>query len=440
MKKTLQQSDLKFGKQMYNWACDLFPINRSISGPGLRETLKYIQRLLPDLKVHSVSSGSQVFDWTVPDEWTIRDAFITDESGERIVDFKAHNLHIVGYSEPVDEWMELEELDKHLYSLPDQPTAIPYITSYYSRRWGFCLTHEQRQLLKPGQYHAVIDSDLKPGVLDYGELILPGDLEKEVFLSTYICHPSMANNELSGPVVTAALAQWLKTIPALKHTYRIVFVPEKIGALVYLDKNLDAMKAKTIAGYQITCVGDEQNFSFKPSRLGNTISDRVALHVLKHMASTFRTYNFWDGGSDERQYCFPGVDLPIASVMRSIYGEYPEYHTSLDNLDFISEAGLQGSLDVYKKVLTVIENNFIPETTMLCEPKMDKRGLYPTLCQNQGGYQWGVQETLNIMAYSDGKHDLLEIAEMMGLEFEKILPLASTLLNEGLIKETDRMR
>ena len=416
---------------MHDWAKDLFPICRSITGPGARETLKYIQGIIPDLIIHSVSSGTRAFDWTVPDEWTINDAFIADESGQRIVDFQKHNLHIMGYSEPVDKWLTLDELDPHLFSLPDQPNAIPYITSYYERRWGFCLTHNQRKALKRGRFHAVVDSYLSPGVLNYGELVLKGKTKQEVFLSTYICHPSMANNELSGPVVTMALAQWLATLKNRLYTYRIIFIPETIGSIVYLSRNLDYLKKYVIAGFNISCIGDDRFYSYLPSRVGNTLSDSAALHVLKHIDPEFKHYTWLDRGSDERQYCAPGVDLPIATIMRSKYGEYPEYHTSLDDLSLVTPTGLEGGYTALKKAIEIIENNFYPKTTVLGEPQLGKRGLYPTVSTKTSGKQ--VRSMMNLISYCDGQNSLLKIAEFLDEPFWKLLQIVQKLVDSGLL-------
>ena len=347
------------GLEMHKWARDLFPVCRSITGNGTRKTLRYVKNLLPNLTIHEVPSGTKAFDWTVPDEWNIRDAYIEDEDGNIIIDFKQHNLHVLNYSEPVNVWLSLEELDKHLHSLPDQPNAIPYVASYYNRLWGFCLTHEQRLKLKPGKYHAVVDSSLEPGSLSYGELILPGEEEKEVLISTYICHPSLANNELSGPVVTTALARWLMSIKSHRYTYRIVFVPETIGSIVYLSRNLDSMKKNTVAGFVITCVGDDRAYSFLQSPWGDTLADRVVKHALKYHSPNYKEYFFWEyGGSDEQQYCSPNVRLPVVSVMRSRPGTFPEYHTSLDDLSFITPSGLEGGYEVIKKYMMVLENNY----------------------------------------------------------------------------------
>jgi aminopeptidase-like protein len=419
------------GTDMYNWARALFPINRSLTGPGVRETLTYLKTLLPDLKIQTVASGTKAFDWTVPDEWTIRDAYISDESGQRVVDFKKSNLHVVGYSDPIDCWLTLEELQAYLHSLPEQPDAIPYVTSYYVRRWGFCLTHRQRQALRPGRYHIVIDSDLKTGVLNYGELVLPGREDKEVLLSTYICHPSMANNEVSGPVVTAALARWLYS-RSRRYGYRIIFVPETIGSILYLSQNLDRMKRTTVAGFVITCCGDERTYSFVESRLGNTLADRAAKHVLSRISPDYRHYSYLSRGSDERQYCSPGIDLPVVSIMRSKYGEYPEYHTSLDDLAFISPEGLAGAYDTIRRTIEIVESNQVYRTTTLCEPQLGKRGLYPTLSTRDSAKQ--VETMMNVLAYADGNHDLLAIADRINADFHECASISERLFAQDLLE------
>jgi aminopeptidase-like protein len=426
------QSQINLGEKMHDWAMELFPFPRSLTGPGVRETLTYIKDLIPTLQIREVSTGYKAFDWEVPEEWFIFDAWIKDEAGNVIIDFKDHNLHVVGYSTPVDQWLTLDELNEHLYSLPEQPDAIPYVTSYYKKRWGFCLTHNQRTGLKPGKYHAVIRSELKAGVLNYGELILPGKSTKEVLLSTYICHPSMANNELSGPVVTTALARWLYEIHDRRYTYRIIFVPETIGSIVYLSKHYQHLKENVIAGFNVTCIGDDRCYSYLPSRNGNTLSDQVALHVLKHIDPDFKRYSWLDRGSDERQYCAPGIDLPIATIMRSKYGMYPEYHTSLDDLNLITPSGLEGGFNALKKAITIIENNCYYKTTVLGEPQLGKRGLYPTISAKGSGSS--VRTMMNLISYCDGQKSLLEIAELLNEPFGDLLPIVVNLEQHGLLE------
>ena len=420
------------GEKMYKWATDLFRVNRSITGPGVRETLTYLSELVHGLEIKSVPSGTKVFDWIVPDEWTIREAYIEDELGNRIVDFENNNLHVVGYSTPVDQWMELDDLQEYLYSIPEQPDAIPYVTSYYSRSWGFCLTHNQRNSINSGRYRVFIDSTISPGVLNYGEIVLPGERKEEVLLSTYICHPSMANNELSGPVVTTALSQWLLSLEERKYTYRILFIPETIGSITYLSQNLQHMKKNTVAGFVITCIGDNKAYSFVPSRKGETLADRAALHSLNYSVEEFNHYSYLDRGSDERQYCSPGVDLPVCSIMRSKYGTYPEYHTSLDDLSFISPEGLKGGYDILKNTIKILEFNDYFRTLSTCEPQLGKRGMYPNLSK-KGGYS-NIRTMMNILAYADGKIDLIELANIIEEDVINLYPIIEKLIKANLIE------
>lgn len=386
---------------------------------------------MPDLQIHEVPSGSQVFDWTVPEEWNITEARLTGPDGEVIADFSYSNLHVVGYSEPVDLMLPLEELQEHLHSRPDLPEAIPYVTSYYARRWGFCLKHSVRQKLKPGMYHAVIKSTLAPGHLTYGELVLPGKSDKEVFLSTYVCHPSMANNELSGPVVATALARWLLAAPR-HYTYRIVFVPETIGSITYLSRNYQQLRERVIAGFNLTCLGDDRAYSYLPSRKGDTLADRVALHVLRHFAPDFVSYTYHDRGSDERQYCAPGIDLPLCSVMRTKYHVFPEYHTSLDDCSLVTEKGLQGGFEIMRKILEALEENAIFQCRVLCEPQLGRRGLYPTLSTRYSCTEQ-VDLMMDLLAYADGTMTLLDEAETVGADIFRCSAVMRQLEEQGVV-------
>lgn len=423
---------INIDKKMYNWASDLFPINRSITGSGVRDTLKYIKNILPDLKINEIKTGTQIFDWKIPDEWNIEQAYIEDEDGNKIVDFKVNNLHIMSYSVPVDMYLNLDELNKHLYSIEEQPDLIPYVTSYYKKRWGFCITHNQRNNLKNQKYHVVIKSKLKAGVLNYGELIIPGKSSEEILLSTYICHPSMANNEVSGPVVTTALVNYISNIKNRRYSYRIIFIPETIGAIAYLRYNIEVMKKNIIAGFILTCVGDNRGYSFMPSRLGNRLTDKIAEHIIKNFYPQTIKYSFLERGSDERQFCSPLVDLPVVSLMRTKYGEYPEYHTSADNLNLISKEGLLGGYKINQKCIEALEINFKYKATIVGEPKMDKRGLRNSL----GAPKSLAQDTINIMnflIYSDGS-DLVDISERIRLDIFKANEIAKILLENKLIE------
>ncbi len=422
------------GSAMHQLVAELFPLCRSITGNGIRETLRILQSHVP-LTINEVPTGTKVFDWTVPKEWNIRDAYILDEQGNKIVDFKRNNLHVVGYSTPIDTTVTLAELQEHLYSLEEQPDAIPYVTSYYKERWGFCLTHKQRTGLKEGVYRVVIDSELTKGSLTYGELIIPGASEEEVFLSTYACHPSMANNELSGPVVTTFLAKWIASAPR-RYTYRIIVIPETIGSITYLSRNLERMKRNIVAGFNLTCIGDDRSYSYLPSRNGSTLADRAALTILAARHPDFIRYTYLDRGSDERQYCSPGVDLPVASVMRSKYREYPEYHTSLDDLSLVTPDGLQGGFSVLRDCLELLERNRFYKASCLGEPQLGGRGLYPTLGTRESHRH--VNDILDFLAYADGEHDLIDISTVTHVPAWRLYPVLDKLTAAGLLVEQDK--
>jgi aminopeptidase-like protein len=338
----------------------------------------------------------------------------------------------MGYSAPIDRIVSRAELLEMIHTLPEQPDWIPYVTSYYERRVGLCMSERQKTALTADSYHVVIDSDFTDGFLTYGEILLCGESEQEIFLSTYICHPSMANNELSGPCVATCLANWLSEAPR-RYSYRIVFVPETIGAIAYLSKHLPEMRQKTVAGFNITCVGDEGAFSLIHSRYGNTLADKVAKNVLSFCCTKFKEYSFLKRGSDERQYCAPGVDLPVCGICRSKYGEYPEYHTSADNLDFISPEGLEGSFSVYRQCIEVLEANRRYVTKCICEPMLSKRGGYPTLSKK--GSSGSARETVDFLAYADGTNDLVDISNLTGISAVRLIDIAAQLKEWDLIKE-----
>lgn len=423
------------GDKMYELVKELFPICRSITGDGVRQTLSIIKRILPGLSIHEVPSGTQVFDWIVPKEWNIKDAYIETLNGKRVVDFRESNLHVLGYSLPVNKVVSKEELLNMVYTLPDQPNLIPYVTSYYKERSGFCMSENQKQKLTDDKYHIVIDSSLKDGFLTYGELLIPGKSKKEIFLSTYVCHPSMANNELSGPSVAVALAKKILENEDRNYSYRLIFIPETIGSITYLSKNLQYMQNHVIAGFNISCVGDDRTYSYIESPYADTLADRVSQNILHFHYPEYKRYSFLHRGSDERQYCSPLVHLPLCAICRSKYEEYPEYHTSADDLTLVTPSGLQGSLDVYSKCIELIENNAFYRVTTPCEPQLGKRGLYPTLSR-----KGSINETRALtafIAYADGKHDLIDISNLINVQISDLLPIILKLLRSGLIEKID---
>ena len=422
------------GDEMYALCGKLFPICRSITGEGVRETLRILQKIVPDITVHEVPSGTPVFDWVVPKEWNIRDAWIKNSKGEKILDFRETNLHVVGYSLPIDKAVSLEELLPLIYTQPDQPDAIPYVTSYYKERYGFCMTQRQKETLQQDIYHIYIDSELKDGSLTYGELMIPsteGEAE-EIFLSTYICHPSMANNELSGPAVAVYLAKMLFAKKKRRYNYRIIFIPETIGAITYLSMHFFEMKKNILAGFNLSCVGDDRTYSYVASRYGETLADKAAKNILSFRYPAYKSYSFLQRGSDERQYNAPGIDLPVCAVCRSKYGEYPEYHTSKDNMGLISSSGLQGAYEVYCDIIEALEHNYVYKIQCCCEPQLGKRGLYPTISQKS--HYGDTKSMMNFIAYADGTNDLIDISDRIQVPVKELVPIAEMLKKGHLIE------
>lgn len=422
------------GRRAHKLVQSLFSIPRSLTGPGVVSTLERIDKELnADLSLHQVLSGTEVCDWTIPPEWSVKNAYIVSPDGERFAQFSDNPLHLVGYSVPVNKTLSLDSLQEHLYSISSQPNAIPYVTSYYERRWGFCISHRKRESLSDGEYRVVIETELdEEGSLTYGECRIPGESKKEVFISTYICHPNLANNELSGPCVTTQLANWLAAKNHRRYTYRIVYAPETIGALAYIDANLATLKDRVRAAFNVTCVGDDRTFSFMPTRTESTLVDRIGEHVLHHLEPDFDKYDFTERGSDERQYNSSQVDLPMVSLMRSKYGTYPEYHTSHDNMDIISPSGLAGGYAATRRAIQCLEQNTCLTTQVQGEPNLGSRDLYPTLSTTTADRSQGAV-LLDILAYSDGDTDLLEIADRLDVPMWDILDYVEILTENDLI-------
>lgn len=423
------------GRTLISWMKDLFPMNRSLSGDGNRETLNYLKQLVPELQINEFSSGERAFDWTVPDEWNVTDAYIETADGRKVAHFKVNNLHLVGYSEPVNRVMDKSELLSHIHYLPEYPNVIPYVTSYYEKNWGFCVTKHEYECLGDGPFKVFIGSSYKSrelgGSLSYGEIVFPGISSQEVLFSTYICHPSMANNELSGPVISIALAKYLSS-NSHHYTYRFLFLPETIGAIAYLHRNLPTLKKTVIAGWVLTCLGDAGEFSYIPSRLGNNYADKITKETLDRFAPSYQKYSWLDRGSDERQYCSPGIDLPFSSITRSKYGTYKEYHTSADNLNLISEASIFDSYILFVNLITRIEEFRVPKMKVLCEPQFGKRSLYPNLSRRDA-YTENVRSLKDVCSYFDGAHTIEEVADICGVTTARVEEVIEILFSENLI-------
>ena len=401
--------------QIYNFAKKIIKYKRSLTGIDNLKTLKDIKKVNKNLNIKSFSSGLKFFDWTIPYEWEIKDGYIITPSGNKICDFKKSCLHVIGYSIRISKTVSKTELNKHLYSLKNQPHAIPYVTSYYKKNWGFCIDHKTRSKLDEGKYKVFIDSKFKKGKMVFGEYIIKGKSKKEILLSTYICHPEMANNETSGISVLTFLANWISK-KKRNFTYRIIFIPETIGSIAYISKNLKTLKKKLIAGYVVTCVGDENLFSYIPSRSGDSPSDYVAKLILKKYYKKFKKYSWLDRGSDERQFCSPGLNLPVCSVTKSKYGKFKEYHTSLDSLDtVVTSKGLNESFKLYKRIINFFEKNnnyksFFPKSVYLCEPQLSKRKMYPSISfKKQSTY---TRNMMNVLSYCDGNKSIEQIANL----------------------------
>jgi aminopeptidase-like protein len=414
----------------------LWPLNRSITGIDFRKSLEILDNIIPTNRI-SFKTGEKVLDWTIPSEWNAIEAYILTPSGDKIADFKINNLHLMGYSIPVNMKMSLGELKNYIYTLPNQPEAIPYVTSYYKRQWGFCLSHVDFEKLEEGEYTVFIDSELSNGLLIEGDALIKGKSEKEIFFSTYLCHPSMANNELSGPLVLSFLYRELRKQESnLKYSYRFAILPETIGAVAYLSKFGNLMQERTIAGYQITCIGDKGEFTYKRSRQHNSLADRAAEQFMKENNQK-KIIDFNPAiGSDERQWCSPGFNLPVGSLMRTMYSVYPEYHTSLDNKSLMDFPGMQKAVEAYLDIIKNIENNhFYKSNAPFGEPQLGPRGLFRAISgkdrqEDELAMWW-------LLNYADGEHDLLTIANLSGFKMSTLIRVGSKIEESGLFSKLD---
>ncbi|MDP2325893.1 MAG: DUF4910 domain-containing protein [Gammaproteobacteria bacterium] len=420
------------GDELHALCRRLYPIVRSITGKGVRDTLHILSQYV-DLDLHEVPSGTPVFDWTVPAEWNVSAAHITSESGLRVVDLREHSLHLVSYSEPVRARMTLDQLQPHLHSLPEHPDWIPYRTSYYARSWGFCLQHAKREALRPGNYDVVIDATLDTGSLTYGEFVIPGETDHEILISTHICHPSLANDNLSGMAVATFLARHLierRTKPA--YTYRFIFIPGTIGSITWIARNLDKLR-RIAGGIVLSGIGDPGPLTYKRSKSGTAVIDRVFERVLQRRGQAFHVDNYNPYGYDERQFNSPGINVPAGCFTRTPFGRYPEYHTSGDNLDFITPEALEGSLEACRDALAELDlvqtyRNLAPH----CEPQLGRRGLY----DETGGdndRKTAQMALLWMLSYSDGTHSTLDISDKSGLDLEALDQAAKRLASVQLL-------
>ena len=410
----------------------LFPLNRSLSGKGNVKTLEILKEINKEISIKFFISGKKVFDWEIPLEWNVEEAYIRHESGKKFACFSKNNLHLASYSIPINKRLKKKELLKKIYTKPELPNAIPYVTMYYKDDWGFCISENEKKKLVEGDYDVVINSSKKKGKVHYGECFLKGRSNKEIIFSTNICHPSMANNELSGPVVLNYLISYIKQLKVRKFSYRFLFLPETIGSIAYIHKNFKKIKKNTHAGFVVSCVGDDGPFSWISSPEGNNIAD-LALRGSLIGKKNIKKYSFLERGSDERQFCSPIVNLPFCGFSRSKYGTFKEYHTSQDNLHFISEKGLNDSLKFLKNIVDVFEHGFLPKVNVMCEPNLSKRGLYPDLGKSENRKNKKTLMRLNLLAYSNGKKSLFEISEILGISLDDLLKETKVLIKNKLL-------
>ncbi len=416
-----------FNYDMYKWIIDLFHLPRSITGKGTIDTLNYLKKINKNLKIISFNSGEKVFDWTIPLEWEIKDSYIEHlKTKKKFAKFSDSNLHIVNYSQSKNSILDLNILKKNIFTNIKRPNDIPYITSYYDKNWGFCMSEKQKKNLPKGKYKAFINSKFKKGKLNLGEIFIKGKSSKEIFFSTYICHPSLANNELSGPVLSSAIANYIvKNYKKSEFSYRFVFLPETIGAIAYLSKKIKILKKNVICGFVLSCVGDERRYSIINSREGNTLAD-IALKASLIGKKKVINYSYLKRGSDERQYCSPNVNLPVCGFSRSKYGTFPEYHTSADNLNLVSQKGLNQSFEIIKNIVDAFELSYIPKNNHFGEPQLSKKKLYPGINAFNGKFKPLTTSEemfirMNTIAYSDNKNSIFDIAIKINKPLKKII-------------------
>ncbi len=426
----------------YGLAKILWPINRSLTGKGNRLTLRILKKINPKLKLKKVKSNTKVSDWIIPLEWNVKEAFIKNIKDEKILDFKKNNLHLMGYSTPFEGKLSFNELKKKIRFIKSKPNTIPYTTSYYKKNWSFNMTYNNFKKMKKNEdYFIKIDSELTKGVMNYGEIYIPGKLKKEVMFSTYICHPSMANNELSGPVVSIFLSDWLSKRKN-NYSYRFIFIPETIGSIYYISKNLTHLKKRVLSIFNVNCVGDTKKTSLLSTKYGDLSIDKLVQNILNKNKIKFKQYYWKDRGSDERQYMSPGIDIPTISLMASKFREYSEYHTSDDNLDFISQKGLKKSYNLYKKIIIELDKSIFPKAKYLCEPNLGKRNLYPKTNDfshlKSNKVKIFSKLILSFLSYSDGKNSIEDIAKYINLDYKATLKIYKLLKKNNLIKKNEK--